>query len=510
MSSKQLSLCAIAGLFIILMSIPVQAQFKDYSIKYGVHIDGTLPMNEFNNWEYGVKTSYIGRAFIRAELTDFLEWDLGVGYGENAGLDFNHSYHKSVMFPVDTRLHLSPFNLSDWNPYLYVGVGALYYDNKFLPTSISPKPVKKFGWSAIIPAGLGFELNLVQGVLLDISGGVAYTTTDNLNYYKLGDPYDGHFNLGLGFTFAGDAGNSDNDNDGLTKSEEKQLGTNPDNPDTDNDGLTDGEEVNKIKSSPLNKDTDGDGLTDGEEVNKFHSDPLKMDTDMDGLPDGEEVNKYHTNLLIADTDMDGLNDGEEISTYYTDPNNKDSDRDGLTDGDEVNKYKTNPMKKDSDGDGLTDGEEVMTHHTDPLKADTDGGSVNDGKEVARGTNPLDPEDDVIKMKAPIVLEGVTFEVGSAVLSSESEETLQKALTTLKTNPDIFVEIRGYTDNTGKRAKNIKLSQNRAESVMNWLVNHGADKDKITAIGMGPDNPIAPNNTPEGRMKNRRIEFVRVK
>ncbi len=114
------------------------------------------------------------------------------------------------------------------------------------------------------------------------------------------------------------------------------------------------------------------------------------------------------------------------------------------------------------------------------------------------------------MKAPIVLEGVTFEVNSAELTSESEETLQKALTTLKTNPDIYVEIHGYTDNTGSKSLNKKLSQKRAESVMNWLVNHGADKDKITAIGMGPDNPIAPNNTPEGRMKNRRIEFVRVK
>ncbi len=387
MSTKRLLLFVITGLFLILISIPVQAQFKDYSLKYGVHIDGTLPWNEFNNWEYGIKTSYLGRAFIRTELTDFLEADLGVGYGENAGLDFSHRYYKSIMFPIDARLHFSPFNFADWNPYFYAGIGAIYYDNKFLPTSVSPNPVKKFGWSGIVPAGLGFELNLAEGVLLDISGGGAYALTDNLNYFKRGDYLDAHYNLGFGFTFTGDAGNSDNDKDGLTKSEEKQFGTSPDNPDSDNDGLADGDEVNKIKSQPLNSDSDGDGLADGEEANKYHSDPLKSDTDGDGLPDGDEINKYHTDLLAADTDGDGLTDGEEVLKYQTDPRVEDTDADGLSDGAEVEKYKTDPIKSDTDGDGLSDGDEVKTHHTDPLMSDTDRGGINDGKEVARGTNP---------------------------------------------------------------------------------------------------------------------------
>ncbi|MCL5030915.1 MAG: OmpA family protein [Bacteroidetes bacterium] len=510
MSSKSLFNSLIAGLLLILVSLPAKAQYKDYSLKYGLHFDGLLPANEFNNWEYGVKTSYLGRAFIRLEFNDFLEGDLGAGYGENAGLDYNHKYYKSIMFPIDFRLHLSPFNLADWNPYLFAGIGAMYYDNKLLPAVASPKSIKKFGWTGIIPVGIGAEFNLVQGVLLDISGGVGYSLTDNLNFYKLGEPYDAHFNLGFGFTFVGNAGNSDNDYDGLTKTQEKKIGTDPENPDTDSDGIKDGDGVNVHNTNPLKADTDRDGLRDGEEVNKYRTDPLKTDTDGDALIDGEEVNKSNTDPLKADTDGDGLYDGDEVNRFTTDPNKEDTDGDGLSDGTEANKYFTNPLKADSDGDTITDGVEMTKYHTDPLKLDTDGGSVNDGKEVARGTDALNPEDDVVKLEAPIVLEGVNFAVNSAVLTSESEQTLQNALTTLKTNPDIHVEIRGYTDNTGSRSYNKKLSQKRAESVKNWLVNHGADQDKIVAVGMGPDNPIAPNYTPEGKMKNRRIEFVRVK
>jgi len=510
MSRKSFSRFNAAALLLILISLPVKAQFKDYSVKYGVHIDGIVPSNEFKNWENGLKTSYLGRAFLRLEFTDFLEGDLGVGYGEQAGLDLNHAYYKSSIIPADFRLILSPFNSSDWNPYLYAGIGAMYYDNRILPSTISPNEVKKFGWTGIIPVGIGAEFNLLQGVLLDISGGVGYSLTDNLNYYKLGTAYDAHFNLGFGFTFVGNGGNSDSDEDGLSKSKEKELGTDPDNADSDNDALTDGEETIRHNSNPLRSDTDGDGLLDGDEVNKYHTSILKSDTDGDGLTDGNEIDKYRTDPLKTDSDGDGLTDGAEVNNYNTDPNKADTDMDGLKDGAEVNQYHTNALKSDSDGDGLTDGDEVVKYHTDPIMLDTDGGGVNDGKEIARGTDPKNPDDDVIKLETPMILEGVNFEVNSAILTTESEKTLEKALTTLKNNPDVYVEIRGYTDSKGSVKANEKLSQKRAESVRDWLVNHGADAEKITAIGMGPENPVAPNDTPEGRMKNRRIEFVRVK
>jgi len=72
--------------------------------------------------------------------------------------------------------------------------------------------------------------------------------------------------------------------------------------------------------------------------------------------------------------------------------------------------------------------------------------------------------------------------------------------------DIRVEITGYTDNIGTREINIDLSQRRADSVRQWLIDNGLDASRITTQGLGPDNPIDTNDTKAGQAKNRRIEF----
>ncbi|MGB2958010.1 MAG: OmpA family protein, partial [Bacteroidota bacterium] len=92
----------------------------------------------------------------------------------------------------------------------------------------------------------------------------------------------------------------------------------------------------------------------------------------------------------------------------------------------------------------------------------------------------------------------------------SEAILQTVLNTMRQNPTIEVGIRGHTDNTGGRNTNMRLSQQRAESVRSYLVNRGIAPARVIARGMGPDYPIAPNTTRDGRAKNRRIEFYRVK
>jgi len=166
---------------------------------------------------------------------------------------------------------------------------------------------------------------------------------------------------------------------------------------------------------------------------------------------------------------------------------------------------------------VKDGDEVKTNRTDPLKADTDGGTVNDGAEIARGSNPLDPSDDVpkkeeIKVEAgkAIVLDGVVFESGKSVVLPNAALVLEKAYNTLAQNPDIAVEIRGYTDNVGKKAANLKLSNARANAVREWLVAKGVDGSRIVAKGYGPADPIGDNKTAAGRQLNRRIEFFRSK
>jgi len=218
----------------------------------------------------------------------------------------------------------------------------------------------------------------------------------------------------------------------------------------------------------------------------------------------------------ADPDHDGLTNRQE-EELGTNKKIADTDGDGLNDGDEVTKYKTDPLKADTDGDGLNDGDEVTKYRTDPLNADTDGGTVSDGQEVANNTNPLDANDDVPKKKEikvevgkAIVLEGIVFKTGSAAIGPASEEILEQAFNTLDQNKDVTVEIRGYTDNVGSRAANMRLSQRRADAVKAWLVKKGIAAERITTKGYGLDNPIADNKTPEGRQKNRRIEFFRTR
>ncbi|QQS34718.1 MAG: OmpA family protein [Ignavibacteriales bacterium] len=520
MKKSRLLISVVVVALVCILTIPVNAQFNDYKTKFGVQFNGLLPDTEFDKSEAPddskYEFSYLGRLFLRFEIAKALEAEVGAGYGSLAGQDFLLQKWETTILPVDFRFVLSPFNWTGADLFAYAGFGALMFDTKTQTTVPSPKESKADGWSAYIPAGLGLDFKLSESVLLEISGGYNYTFSDDINYYNNIDAYDegtvndGYYNLGLGLVFVGGTGLSDDDMDGLTTREEKELGTDPMNPDTDGDGLKDGEEVNKYMTNPLNKDTDGDGLTDGDEVMKHKTDPNKADTDGDGLKDGEEVTKYMTNPLKVDTDGEGLYDGDEVMKHKTDPLKADTDGDGLNDNDEMKIHKTDPLNPDSDGDGLSDGEEINMHSTNPLNVDTDGGTVNDFVEVQRGTNPRDPEDDVVKINVPIVLEGITFATGKADITPESENTLRKALKTMTTYPEITVEIGGHTDNVGSDKSNQKLSEARANSVRDWLVRQGVAPERITAVGYGEAKPIAPNDTPENKQKNRRIEFRRVK
>ncbi len=109
-----------------------------------------------------------------------------------------------------------------------------------------------------------------------------------------------------------------------------------------------------------------------------------------------------------------------------------------------------------------------------------------------------------------MLEGVTFESNKASITPESSQILRSALKTLTTYTEIQVEIGGHTDNVGSKKSNTRLSQKRAESVRDWLIERGIDPARIVAKGYGPDFPIVPNDTPENKRKNRRIEFKRIK
>lgn len=109
----------------------------------------------------------------------------------------------------------------------------------------------------------------------------------------------------------------------------------------------------------------------------------------------------------------------------------------------------------------------------------------------------------------VTLSDVHFETGSAEITTDSEGALNELVSTLKTHPNWRVQVEGFTDNVGSRTSNLKLSSDRADSVINWLSDHGIDRSRLSAKGFGEARPVATNSTEEGRAKNRRVELVRV-
>jgi OOP family OmpA-OmpF porin len=107
----------------------------------------------------------------------------------------------------------------------------------------------------------------------------------------------------------------------------------------------------------------------------------------------------------------------------------------------------------------------------------------------------------------IVLRGVHFAFDSAVLRPEAAPILGDAVAVLRENPNLRVEIRGYTDDVGAAGYNQTLSLARADAVRVFLQGEGIAADRLSVEGFGKSDPIAPNDTPAGRAQNRRVEIV---
>lgn len=105
----------------------------------------------------------------------------------------------------------------------------------------------------------------------------------------------------------------------------------------------------------------------------------------------------------------------------------------------------------------------------------------------------------------VILEGVLFESGSATIERASYPRLDRVVEYMSHRPSTRIRVAGYTDNVGNPQRNRALSESRARAVRAYLVSHGIDGGRIEAVGFGDQNPIASNDTEEGRAQNRRIE-----
>ncbi|MFH1004495.1 MAG: OmpA family protein [Bacteroidota bacterium] len=111
-------------------------------------------------------------------------------------------------------------------------------------------------------------------------------------------------------------------------------------------------------------------------------------------------------------------------------------------------------------------------------------------------------------RKPIVLNNIFFETGKSVLQKESFPELDKLVLMLSKN-QMVIEIRGHTDNEGDEKKNLLLSEERAKSVVDYLISKKINKNRLFYKGFGSSKPITSNATQESRQKNRRVEFIKV-
>ncbi|MER3523391.1 MAG: hypothetical protein C4326_04820 [Ignavibacteria bacterium] len=479
------------------LNVPRQwKMYRDGRWSLGLRGGGTLWLNDFDS--HGVAGG--GETFVRYSFTQTFSLGVIGSYVAlqsrqqelfpGTPLQFDYMETKGLAADLVGWMYLGDGKFS---PYLYAGLGAYRYTRRV--SGGVAYPDTRDNMTIHIPVGFGADLMFSKYVGFNVDFGVRLM--DDLTDYWQGDvertPAVGRLDLyavgrvGVVFAFGG-ADSDDDDGDGLTNEEERSWAL-----------------------DPLRADTDSDGLSDGEEVNSFRTNPKTVDTDGDGILDADEVLVYKTSPITVDTDGDGLSDGDEIVRFNTNPLHVDTDRDGLTDGEEVLKYGTNPRAADTGNDGVNDKDESTGHKTNPPKADPD------GVEIRNRTDHPDANDDMhhevvkpspVKIGKAIVLEGITFAPGTIVIERGSVHVLQRALSVLREQPDIEVEIRGFTDSVGSYAANMQLSQRRAEAVRAWLVLRGIAPQRLTAKGYGPQFPIADNATPEGKAKNRRIEFFR--
>ncbi|WP_311328387.1 OmpA family protein [Capnocytophaga gingivalis] len=259
------------------------------------------------------------------------------------------------------------------------------------------------------------------------------------------------------------------------------------------------------------KDTDKDGIPDNKDacpevagLKEFNGCP---DTDGDGIPDKDDACPQVKGLKefngCPDTDGDGIADKDDACPEVAGPKEfngcPDTDGDGIADKDDKCPDVAGPAENggcpwpDTDGDGVLD--------KDDLCPEVAGPASNKGC-----PEPNDDDQKRLNQYAKTIL----FDTGKATIKFESAEILNQIINVLKKFPNSRFRIEGHTDSTGKKAKNIELSQNRADAVKIYLIQGGIASERLESKGYGPEKPIASNKNKKGRALNRRVEINLIK
>ncbi|MBI9084118.1 MAG: OmpA family protein [Desulfobacterales bacterium] len=195
---------------------------------------------------------------------------------------------------------------------------------------------------------------------------------------------------------------------------------------------------------------------------------------------------------------------------------KDSDGDGVTDDRDLcpDTARGAPVDAmgcplDSDGDGVYDYQDRCPGTPAGTKVDADGCPLDtDGDGVFDDTDlcPDTPKGAAVTPEGCWILTGVNFDTGKWDIRPEAMPILDKVVNVLQNNADLEVQIQGHTDNVGNAAFNKQLSQKRAQSVRQYLIDKGVALGRLQAEGFGLSRPMFSNDSKEGRAKNRRVQL----
>ncbi|MCB9742354.1 MAG: OmpA family protein [Alphaproteobacteria bacterium] len=296
----------------------------------------------------------------------------------------------------------------------------------------------------------------------------------------------------------------------------------PDARDTDKDGVPDGldqcikhpEDMDGFQDDDgcPEDDNDGDGVEDAvdqcpndtEDDDDFRDmdgcpDP---DNDLDGIPDMSDRCPDEAETVNGFEDEDGCPDDQPVS---------DSDGDGYDDEVDRCPYDAEDMDGFEDLDGCPDEDNDRDGVLDIADKCPDVKETYNGNEDEDGCPDAGNSRVEVKADRIEISEKIFFETGKATIKKESYSLLNEIAGVLRSNPQIkLVRIEGHTDADGSEVNNLKLSQDRAQAVLDYLVDQGVEAGRLSSAGFGESMPIADNGTEAGKAKNRRVEFIILK
>ncbi|MBA3827772.1 MAG: OmpA family protein [Taibaiella sp.] len=280
------------------------------------------------------------------------------------------------------------------------------------------------------------------------------------------------------------------------------------------------------------RDRDHDGVSDKKDLCPDVPGPWEnkgcpdFDRDKDGIPDSLDDCPDLPGSITAngcpDKDLDSVADDvdkcPDVPGLRSLNGCPDTDGDGIADIEDACPYKPGPAIyhgcPDTDGDGVPDNLDMCPDVPGPIALrgcpDRDGDGVPDREDncptvpgpASNHGCPLIKEE--VKKRLAFAATAIQFETGKAVIKKASHKILNEIVQILRDYPDYNMAIAGHTDNVGKPAKNLLLSQQRAASVKNYFVSQGIKMERLTTSGYGETRPVATNKTAVGRAKNRRV------